>query len=81
MDLSHLVWPDFFGHSEELDLKVTDGSMAGHGGGDAVMAVSYTHLDVYKRQPLSSPSSRICCTGMPSSMACLTNSFTSLRCV
>ena len=37
---------DSFGHSEEMDLNVTDGSMAGHGGG----AVSYTHLDVYKRQ-------------------------------
>lgn len=44
MDLSHLVWHDFFGHSEEMDLKVTDGSMAGHGGGDAVMVKQFVEL-------------------------------------
>ena len=44
MDLSHLVWHDFFGHSEEMDLNVTDGSMAGHGGGDAVMVKQFVEL-------------------------------------
>lgn len=44
MDLSHLVWHDFFGHSEEIDLNVTDGSMAGHGGGDAVMVKQFVEL-------------------------------------
>ena len=44
MDLSHLVWHDFFGHSEEMDLNVTDGSMAGHGGGEAVMVKQFVEL-------------------------------------
>ncbi|HJC73108.1 MAG TPA: Gfo/Idh/MocA family oxidoreductase [Candidatus Ruthenibacterium merdavium] len=44
MDDSHLVWNDFFGHREEIDLKVTDGSMAGHGGGDAVMMKQFAEL-------------------------------------
>lgn len=38
------VWHDFFGHSEEMDLNVTDGSMAGHGGGDAVMVKQFVEL-------------------------------------
>lgn len=41
MDLSHLVWYDFLGHREELDLNVNDVSMAGHGGGDALMVEQF----------------------------------------
>ncbi len=44
MDESKLIWHDFFGHHEELDLQVTDGSMAGHGGGDAVMMKQFIEL-------------------------------------
>ncbi len=44
MDLSRLTWYDFFDHKEEIDLHVTDGSMAGHGGGDAVMMKEFIDL-------------------------------------
>lgn len=44
MDLSQLTWHDFFGNKEEIDLNVTDGSMAGHGGGDAVMVKQFIEL-------------------------------------
>ena len=44
MDESKLIWHDFFGHSKEIDLQVTDGSMAGHGGGDAVMMQQFVEL-------------------------------------
>lgn len=44
MDLSKLVWHDFFGGHQEIDLHVTDGSMAGHGGGDAVMVKEFAAL-------------------------------------
>lgn len=44
MDCSKLTWYDFFGNHKELDLKVTDGSMAGHGGGDAIMVKEFIEL-------------------------------------
>lgn len=44
MDLSKLVWHDFFGNHQEIDLQVTDGSMAGHGGGDTVMIKEFIDL-------------------------------------
>lgn len=44
MDLSKLVWHDFFGNHQEIDLQVTDGSMAGHGGGDTVMIKEFIEL-------------------------------------
>ena len=44
MDLAHLTLHDFFGHTEEIDLNITDGSMAGHGGGDAVMVKQFADL-------------------------------------
>ena len=44
MDLAHLTLHDFFGHTEEIDLNITDGSMAGHGGGDAVMVKQFVDL-------------------------------------
>lgn len=44
MDLSKLKWYDFFDHEEEIDLQVTDGSLAGHGGGDAVMVKEFIEL-------------------------------------
>ena len=44
MDDSTLVWHDFFGNEERIDLRVTDGSMAGHGGGDKVMMDEFVKL-------------------------------------
>ena len=49
MDLSHLIWHDFFGNTEEIDLNVTDGSMAGHGGGDAIMVKQFIELLASKK--------------------------------
>lgn len=44
MEQSKLIWHDFFGRHEEIDLQVTDGSMAGHGGGDSVMMKQFVEL-------------------------------------
>lgn len=49
MDLSRLTWHDFFGYTEEIDLNVTDGSMAGHGGGDAIMVKQFIELLASKK--------------------------------
>lgn len=44
MDDSKLVLHDFFGNHKEFDLQVTDGSMAGHGGGDNIMMKQFIEL-------------------------------------
>ena len=44
MDDSTLIYHDFFGHQEQIDLRVTDGSMAGHGGGDNLMMEEFIKL-------------------------------------
>lgn len=44
MDDSTLIWNDFFGHQEKIDLRVKDGSMAGHGGGDTRMMDEFIKL-------------------------------------
>ncbi len=44
MDENTLIWHDFMGHEERLELQVDDESMAGHGGGDQVMMREFISL-------------------------------------
>ena len=44
MDTNCIKWFNFLGESEEFDINVTDGSLAGHGGGDAIMLKQFVEL-------------------------------------
>lgn len=44
LDDETLIWHDFMGHEERIDLQVVDGSMAGHGGGDHEMMRQFVRL-------------------------------------
>lgn len=44
MDTNKIKWHNFLGDSEEFDINVSDISLAGHGGGDAVMVKEFIDL-------------------------------------
>ncbi|MEG1568860.1 MAG: Gfo/Idh/MocA family oxidoreductase [Oscillospiraceae bacterium] len=44
MDTNCITWHDFMGNSEIFDINVVDVSLAGHGGGDALMMKEFVQL-------------------------------------
>lgn len=44
IDTGKIVWNSFLGEQEEMDMSVIDGSLAGHGGGDAAMMKELSRL-------------------------------------
>ncbi len=44
MDESTLLWHDFQGHKETIDLNAINGPMVGHGGGDVIMMKQFIDL-------------------------------------
>ena len=44
MDTNRIKWFNFLGESKEIDINVTDGSLAGHGGGDAIMVRQFVEM-------------------------------------